>query len=326
MSCQQSGCNGLEACGCQGFVPQVSPNGLDCGPQPTDWRPANPFEANPFAPQVTPARKSSYPVDAVAAQGTQRVEPLLTPKQLQDRFLKGIPLVSAVMDPITKRHSVWTTDDLRDTIVRAVNEVELMTGTYVFPVRFSEGHPLDRSLLNSFMRFKVNNQPILSVESIAIPPGVGGILYEIPAAWVSTSHYNSGIVNLLPLVFGDTDTNGNSTATGGGAVFLSIIAGGSPFLPLFWTVTYSAGYPNGCLPVVLNELIGVFAAIEVLGQLGATNRASSTSLGIDSLSQSISTGGTSVYANRIKDLEAKKATLMSKFKALSGKKFAMGTV
>lgn len=325
MSCAFQGCNGSENCGCPGFTPQVSPNGLDCRPQPIDWRPANPFENQP-AIQKTPARKSSYPVDAISAQATQRVEPLLTPKQLQDRFLKGIPLVSAVMNPITKRHDVWTVNDLKDYIIRAVNEFEIMTGTYVFPVRFSEGHPLDRSLLNAFMRFKVNNQPILSVNSIAIQPGVGGILYEIPAGWVSTSHFNAGIINLLPLVFADTDQFGNSTSTGGGAVFLSIIAGGSPFLPLFWTVTYEAGYPNGQIPVIANELIGVFAAIEVLGALGATNRAASTSLGIDSMNQSISTGGTSVYANRIKDLEAKKIVLMSKFKALSSKKFAMGTM
>lgn len=234
--------------------------------------------------------------------------------------------MSAVMNPITKRHDVWTVDDLKDYLVRATNEVEVMAGIYIFPVRFSENHPLDRSLLNSFMRFKVNNQPILSVESIAIQPGVGGILYEIPAAWVSTALFNSGVINLVPLQFGDTDQFGNSTATGGGAAFLQIIAGGSPWLPIFWTVTYSAGYPNGSVPLMVNELVGIVAAIEVLGALGATNRAASTSLGIDSMSQSVSTGGTGVYAGRIAELQAKKTVLLSKFKALSGRKFSYGTL
>ncbi len=326
MSC--SNCNAFESesgCGCGG-QPQQPENGADCPPKvDNNWRPVNPFE-NTLGPQTACGRKSSYPVDAIAAQGTSRVEPLLTPEQLQSRFLKGIPLVSATMNPFTKKADIITSNDLMDFIVRAVNEAEMMTGINIIPVKYSEGQPLDRSLLNAFMMFKTLHRPILSVSSIAIRPGVGGILYEVPAGWISTTHYNSGQINLVPLVFGDTDTNGGNTATGGGAVFFGILGGYQPWLPVYWELVYTAGYPDGSIPIVLNELIGVFAAIEVLGILGATNRASSASMGIDSMSQSISTGGTGIYAGRIQALEAKKQVLISKFKILSGQKFSFGTM
>ena len=62
-----------------------------------------------------------------------RVEPLITPQQLLTRQLFGIPLVSALKDPITKQPQVMTNDILADYIDMAVADAELETGLTLFP-------------------------------------------------------------------------------------------------------------------------------------------------------------------------------------------------
>ena len=81
------------------------------------------------------------------------------------------------------------------------------------------------------------------------------------------------------------------------------------------------------VPRVINEYIGCVAAVEVLSQLALTYaRANSHSLGIDGLSQSVSTPGPQIFKVRMDELEEKKKAIMKKVKAIFGFKIFSGTL
>src|SRR6185369_13911889 len=106
----------------------------------------------------------------------------------------------------------------------------------------------------------------------------------------------------------------------GGAFFLSIL-GNRQWIPAYWKITYTSGFKDGMVPRVINELISTIAAMEILSQLAATYaRVQSHSLGIDGLSQSVSTPGPAVFQVRIQELTDKRKALVGKIRAKYGTK------
>jgi len=73
--------------------------------------------------------------------------------------------------------------------------------------------------------------------------------------------------------------------------------------------------------------IGTIAAMRVLGQIAAAYALfTSTSLGIDGMSQSVSTPGPQRFAVRMEELKADRALYVKKIKKIVGTKLVVGTV
>jgi hypothetical protein len=243
----------------------------------------------------------------------ERLEPLVRPEQVQSRHLFGIPLVSAMKDPLTGKAQVYTPDMIRDTIDRAVSMVEQDVGIDIFPNVNKEKHPFDRNEYESFGYFRLHRRPCASIEVLSITPPSGSDIYRIPLEWVETAYMHTGQINLIPL--GNAIAYGTPADVGsGGALFLNVL-GNQPWIPAFWQVTYTSGFPDGMLPKVVNELIGTVAAMEILSALASTYaRSTSHSLGIDGLSQSVSTPGPQLFKTRYEELEAKRKSLVKKLR------------
>jgi uncharacterized RDD family membrane protein YckC len=118
----------------------------------------------------------------------------------------------------------------------------------------------------------------------------------------------------------------SQVASGNGAAFLLSYIGQAAFTPSYWRITYTAGFPESAVPRVLNELIGVQAALDILSDIASTFRISSYSLGLDGMSQSQSTPGPQVYKVRVDELQLKKKTLLQRLKSMYGTKLALGTI
>lgn len=261
--------------------------------------------------------------------GTQNawnsVEPLVTPTQVKGRFLFGIPLVSQMADPLTNKKQVYTDDMIKDTIDRAVALAEAETGLNIFPLQLKEKHAFDRNEYESFGYFRTRKRPVASVEALTITPPSGSDIYSIPLEWVETAYLPVGQINLIPL--GNSIAYGTPANVGsGGALFLNVL-GNQPWIPAFWQLTYTVGFPDGMLPKLINELVGCIAAMEVLSALAATfGTSQSHSLGIDGLSQSISTPGPQIFKIRWDDLAEKRKTIVKKLKAQYGVNLFSGNV
>lgn len=272
--------------------------------------------------------QSVYPEHVVAGQDDVRCEPLLTPNLFVKRFLFGIPLVSQIKNPLTGKPDIKTEDDLKDHLIRAKDFVEQQVGINILPVQRAEPHPFDRVHMEQYGYFRTWRKPILSVDQIAIMPANNQDainIYTLPKEWLSLTHANKGQINIVPVVAATSQVF-TQVATSNGAAFLLSFIRQLPWAPSYWRITYTAGFPEGKIPVWVNEIIGIQAAIDILNDLGATFRVSAYSLGIDGISQSQTTPGPNIYAVKIKALQDKFDKLSRKAKALFGVKIAASTI
>jgi hypothetical protein len=270
--------------------------------------------------------RAVYPDRAVDAQGYTRLEPLLTPTDLRNRVLFGIPLVSDIADPVSKKRQVMSDDLLRDIIVGAVNQLEADTGINLLPVQRIEPQPFDRNTFQQWGYIKTLHTPVLSVDQIQVKPNDGLGLYTVPLDWLSSANYITGQINIIPIMpVSSNNFSLTPAGQGAGAAFLALL-NQMPWIPVFWEITYTTGFPDGAVPRIVNELVGCYAGKEILAMLAATSTASSRSLGMDGLSQSVSTPGPQRFDTRLQTLEEKRLRLLGKLRALYGKKFVMGTI
>lgn len=251
----------------------------------------------------------------------QRSQPLLTAQQLKNQFLFGVPLVSREIDPITGLVQVMTDELLDEYIDNAITDSEEELGIRIMPVQVEERYPWDRLEYLSMGYLKLRSRPVASIERVDIESSDGQLLYLIPQDWIEVGYLEKGQLNIVPLT--TVALSGLSTVqptSNGAAAFLNLMAVRA-WVPGYWKVKYTLGFKDGLIPKFINQYIGTVAAIKILGMLQATNAGNqSSSLGIDSLSQSKSTPGPNLYAVRIEQLEAYRTKMMGKIKARYGLK------
>lgn len=286
-------------------------------------------DQNPFGFPKKPSidHRSQFPENAVDAAEWDRIEALLTPHQLTRRFLWGIPLVSQLPNPITRKYDQLEEEDLKDMILRACASVEMDSKVDIFPVRRSEKKPFDRNEMVDLGYMRANYRNIHSVDKLSIAPGNTPDILLIPAEWIARDGFVRGEIRIVPTL-NTVQSGGYIPADGGvgqGSAFVAIM-GARGWIPSFWTLEYTTGFVDGRLPRALNELIGCYAAIEALSLLATTNRNNSQSIGMDGGSQSISSQGPNIYNTRIQMLEERKKGLLAKFRAIYGSKFVIGNI
>jgi hypothetical protein len=283
---------------------------------------------NPFGPKSFPT--AIYPVHAKDTSGAlKRSEPLITPDQLRSRYLKGVYMVFPNGD-------TFSNDDLKDQINIATNQAELLLKTMISPVEFEEKLDFDASKYKAFISLKTSNAPIISLERLAIISTNGQTLFEIPAPWIESAGFNRSEINVIPLLasFGTQSIAGSpivgAGSPGNSVAFFSLwnCYGMLTNAPAYWTVTYKAGLSRteGVVPVPVNELVGVLAAINLLSMLALLFLQTSVSLSQDGISQSSSNLGPRMYQLRIEELEKRRDNLVTEITALFGRRFFMSHI
>ena len=264
-----------------------------------------------------------FPDNQIATDGWNANEPLITPEQLRKTHLFGLPLVSAIPDPVTQQVSVMEDTDLREYIMEAVSLAELECQFAILPRQILEKRAFDKSEYDAFGYMLLRHRPITSIQSLTVTPSNEQSVYEIPLTWCDTGYLHQGQLNLIPLTIAlKSGTTVGLTSTAGGAMFLSIF-GNRPWIPAMFEIRYTIGFHDGKLPKVVNQLIGVIAAMEVLSLLATTySRSTSSSLSFDGISQSISTPGPELFVQRLKELALKRQWLIRKLQ----RNFGLGII
>lgn len=267
------------------------------------------------------------PVGAVDSSWN-RLQPLITPDQLRTRHLAGLTLISGMRDINGKVQPV-TNDQLQEIVIESVGlaETELMMD--LFPTQHVEKLPFDANLFRSLGYFKLTHRPIASIEDLTVNPANGVDIYRVPGSWVETAYLSQGIISIIPIniaTVGGGFIPSAASQTGGAAFFLSIL-GQRNWISAFWQVKYTTGFVDGKVPIMINQLIGTVAAMEVLSMLAATyGKTTGHSTGIDGLSQSVSGPGGRLFELRMQELAAKRSFLVNKIKAFYNLKFIVGEV
>lgn len=255
-----------------------------------------------------------------------RLEPLLTPELLTHKYLFGIPLVSATADPVSGARAKMSDYLLKELIEDAVAELELEIGIRIFATRMRERLPYDNNEYRSYGFFKLSKRPVASIESLRVESTDGLNFFDIPLEWIETGNIHLGQINIVPMSIGQVNSNSTLPYPGLGFTFLQV-GRGENWLPAYWTCEYTTGWVDGALPRIINSLIGLQTALNVLSLLAATNaQRTSTSLGIDGMSQSIGTPGPNIFAKRIEELEGKRQALVKKIKKRYSSGFIVGSL
>jgi len=260
-----------------------------------------------------------YPVHAKEASDLfSRIEPILVPKKLISRYLKGINLNF-------KDGSTLDSEDLKDRINMAMNEFEELTGILVSPTVIKQKVPYDRALYRQYMHVKSEKAPIMSLFSFRIVSAGGDEIFEIPIEWIEAAGFSYGQINVIPLLQSYTSM-GVAAQGSGGIALLSILENSFHFVPRFWEIEYTTGLCNkdGRLPSIVNQVVGMIAAIEILSEKAADDADTSVSISRDGVSQSRSGPGAAKYQARIDKLEEKKDKLIEKLKGRFSRKYFVG--
>ncbi len=254
-----------------------------------------------------------------------KLEPILTPDQLVSRHLFGIALESGMRDT-RGRPQRMTPEMLQDEIERAVSRLEFELHIDITEKRRQDKEPFDKSLYESFAFFRVKHRPVTNIFAVDVVPSNNVSIYNIPLDWVETGMLSQGQLNVIPLNIAIQNGGFIPSESAGGAIFLSILAQ-KVYIPAFWIIDYSSGFPTNMMPRLLNEIIGVDTAIEVLTKLGATYaRSTGHSVGVDGISQSVSGPGPQIFVQRITDLQLRKKGLVKQIKTQCGMNMIIGEI
>lgn len=256
--------------------------------------------------------------EGVIETSWDNTEPLITPEKLRRHHLFGIPLVSAIKNPMTNRPDVLDDPLLKEYIIEAVSLAETEMGLQIFNRQLSERQPYDRPAQDSFGFMVLRQRPILSIQELSITSSDGVNIWNVPLDWIDTGYLHSGQINILPFaISAQSGTTIPITSPVGQGLLPSLFK--FNWVPGLWQVKYTTGFKNGMVPRSVNQLIGVIAAMEVLSQLASTySRSNSSSLSIDGLSQSISTPGPELFKVRLDELGLKRKWLTKKLQRLFG--------
>lgn len=259
---------------------------------------------------------SLYP-EAVNENGWDEVEPLITAAKVRRIHLFGIPLVSFIKNPMTGKPDVLDDPLIDEFIKEAIALAELESQVKMFPRQITEKAAFDKNLYESFGYMVLRQRPVSSIESLTVSPANEGDVFQIPNEWIDTGYLHQGQINMIPLTIAlKTGTTVPLSGSPAGIAFLALF-GYSNWIPSYWRCTYTVGFKDGKFPRIINQYIGVIAAMEILSMLATTySRSTSTSLGIDGLSQSISTPGPDLFETRLKFLGDKRGWLQRKIQRL----------
>jgi hypothetical protein len=258
----------------------------------------------------------AYPVAAKDTSGlVQEVEALITAKQVKSRFLKGINLNLPNGDVITDA-------DIKDRVQQAITTIELELQVPIVAKQFQDRVAYDKDRYKSFIHVKTQRKPILSVESLQIETTDGQNIFKVPAEWIDSGQFHKGQLNVIPFLATYT---GNFVAGYAGNAGLILLAsmGGIHWIPSYWTLKYTSGMCKdlGQVPLPVNRLIGIEAALMVLSELGPTREFTSVSLSQDGIGQSSGGPGNMLYVQRMADLKEERANLIKKIKGTFGTKW-----
>lgn len=283
------------------------------------------------------AKKVNNPVKGITGvmnlgqiePGFARTEPLLTAEKLRLRYFPGIPLVSSL-----------TGEEIKDETINyyisvGVTDFETSVRVPVSPVRIKDAFDFQRADDLAFSTRQLTRWPVLQVEGLhaCFPGRMDGSTMpnanpltdpfndensqeiSYPTNWVETQS-DQGLIQIVPKSGSLVNADISFIASTG---YRSILLGGLKSWPRLWRITYLAGFEQDKIPAVVNHLIGVMAALQLLSVLGPILfPAQSYGISMDGMSQSTATLGPAYLAQRLQELTAERDRLINQLKSYYG--------
>lgn len=195
--------------------------------------------------------------NSVGRDGFTRGESLVTVKQLKERYLFGIDLTDEQGNEIPDAV-------LQHQINSAVSYLEHKLDIIIFPTKVTERYDYRQVDYTNFNFLQLKKRPIADVEVLRAKFPTNQELVEYPEEWYVIEK-EAGQIQLSPV----EGTFSGLIVTQGGS-YVPLIYGTRSYWPHLFEIEYTAGFCDGQVPVLINEMIGMQAAIrtfEILGDI-----------------------------------------------------------
>lgn len=238
---------------------------------------------------------------------------LLTAQQLKDAYLTGVKQIDSSGQPFS--NAVYD-----QALKSAVSWFELKTKVHVTQINVvDEQHDYIRDWYDQFSWLNLYEYPVGEVTSMSAVYPTGQTILLFPSNWIKL-RAKAGQIQLVP-----TAGSLSQVLVGQGGSYLPLLSGRLSNLPDLFLVSYTAGFAAGAIPDLVNEIIGLRAAIHVMSTSGSSvlePGIQTKSVSIDGLSQSTAAmvGQFGPYSGRINEYQRRIdddiETLMQEYKGI----------
>ncbi len=254
---------------------------------------------------------ATYPIDAYGDSDTfSRCEPLITPQVLREDWLFAIPLTDKATN------SKITDETLKRAIQRAIGDLELSLKINIAPMARKTKLPFDYNLYIRNGYLECPWKPISRIISLSIEDASFNTMYEFPAGVIETNKLYQGLITFGPVTTATSNGQSLNLANGGNGVLLLLQQMWQQSIAQFYMLDCVTGFPEDRMPSPINELIGIMAAIDIIGRIYPLFRNGSQSLSHDGISQSTSTQMVQIIGLRLTELKEKREKLLKQIKGL----------
>jgi hypothetical protein len=236
----------------------------------------------------------------------KQTEALVTPEQLKKTYLFGLE------DIVDEKGNVAGDETIQMNINAAVSYLEHELDLAIMP-RSQEHKDYYANDYVDWGYMSLNRIPVISIDQMRVVYQRGidqngqvdlETVLDIPANWIRLDP-DTGIIRLIP----NNKFPARLQVDSGGAFFPELFRRHS-MVPNMWVVNYTWGFKEGCIPVVLNQAIGMYASmlymLEIADIFPAGAGVANVSIGLDGLSQSLGTTASAentTLSAKIKHLE-----------------------
>lgn len=226
------------------------------------------------------------PINSVGSSQFTRTEAMLTPSQLKTRYLFGIDLTDENGNEIPD-----------ETIQHAINSsasyLEHKLNIIIQPTEFLERYDYRSIDYIEFNLIQLKNKPICELKEWKAKFPSNKDLVQYPNEWFVVEK-EAGQIQLSPV----EGTFSGLIVTQGGS-YLPLLFGTRNYWPHLFEVRYIAGFDPDCVPVIINEMIGMQAAIrlfEILGDIVIGSGIASETVGLDGANVSRNTTASATFS------------------------------
>lgn len=227
-----------------------------------------------------------FPPNSVSETAFLDAEPIITPDELKVRYLFGLDLSDENGNELPR-------ETIQHAINSAVSYLEHKLDIIIKPRDFLEKYDLKQKDYTNFNFLQLKKRPLRELKSLKAKLPSNRELINYPPEWFTVEKESSQI-QLAP-----TEGTFSSMVVSQGGSFLPLLYGTRDYWPHLFEISYSAGFDNDCIPIIINEMIGMQAAIrlfEILGDIVLSPGLAGESVGLDGANTSKNTTASAMYS------------------------------
>ena len=212
---------------------------------------------------------------------------IISPQELKNLFLFGVDL--------TNDDGVPFPEEMYEFYIRSAQEwLEMQIGGLTLcETDLEEVHDYFINDYISYSFIKLFRFPVQEVSAFEVQFPMSSNVLKFDESWYRAESVGA-LVNLVP-----TAGTFSSILLSQGGNFLPLLYTGLTYVPAIFRIKYKAGFPKDQVPALLKEVVGMKAAmgpLNIAGDLIAGAGIATKSIGLDGLSQSISTTSSATNA------------------------------